>query len=97
MHWKFLGNLSKIFVLIVFKTETSAKMLERYGQLNSNTSNEANSAPVPHSEKVKKFSTSFMSLALNGTVNMLHLHNLCTLTSNVVQGKDIDPGVEIFF
>ena len=38
-----------------------------------------------------------MSLALKGTVNMLHLHNLCTLTSNVVQGKDIDPGVEIFF
>ena len=39
-----------------------------------------------------------MSLALNGTVNMLHLHNLCTLTSkNVVQGKDIDHGVEIFF
>ena len=28
---------------------------------------------------------------------MLHLHNLCTLTSNVVQGKDIDDGVEIFF
>ena len=49
-----LGNLSQIFVLIVFKTETSAKMLERYGQLNSNTSNEANSAWVPNSEKVKK-------------------------------------------
>ena len=38
-----------------------------------------------------------MSLALNGTVNMLHLHNLCTLTSDVVQGKDIDPREEIFF
>ena len=39
-----------------------------------------------------------MSLAdMNGTVNMLHLHNLCTLTSDVVQGKDIDPGVEILF
>ena len=73
-------------------------MLERYAQLNSNTSNEANSAPVPISEKVKKISTSCLSLALKGTVNMLHLHNLCTLTSkNVVQGKDIDPGVEIFF
>ena len=73
-------------------------MLERYGQLNSYISNEANSARVPNSEKVKKISTSFISLALNGTVNMLHLHNLCTLTSkNVVQGKDIDPGVEIFF
>lgn len=73
-------------------------MLGRYGQLNSNTSNEANSALVPISEKVKKKSTSFMSLALNGTVNMLHLHNPCTLTSkNVVQGKDIDPRVEIFF
>ena len=72
-------------------------MLERYGQLNSYISNEANSARVPNSEKVKKISTSFISLALNGTVNMLHLHNLCTLTSDVVQGKDIDPGVEIFF
>ena len=86
-----------MYVLQIFKTEISAKMLERYGQLNSYISNEANSARVPNSEKVKKISTSFISLALNGTVNMLHLHNLCTLTSDVVQGKDIDPREEIFF